>query len=112
MCAESTVESELSYLTVEQLAQRLQVSESTIYGWAIGITFRSSWQEISLDLIRVRFTIGCSRKPIANVKRDAGSCRYVVKWRLLLAAATGKEQPDDNPKTRNTLSLRFHDPQT
>jgi predicted DNA-binding transcriptional regulator AlpA len=47
MCSESTVESELSYLTVEQLAQRLQVSESTIYGWAIGITFRSSWQEIS-----------------------------------------------------------------
>jgi excisionase family DNA binding protein len=33
MCSESTVESESSYLTVAQLAQRLQVSESTIYGW-------------------------------------------------------------------------------
>lgn len=33
MCSESTAESELTYLTVVQLAQRLQVSESTIYGW-------------------------------------------------------------------------------
>ena len=33
MCSESTAESEPSYLTVAQLAQRLQVSESTIYGW-------------------------------------------------------------------------------
>ena len=32
MCSEST-ESERGYLTVAQLAQRLQVSESTIYGW-------------------------------------------------------------------------------
>lgn len=36
----------------------------------------------------------------------------MIKWRLLLAAATGKEQSDDNPKTRSTLSLRFHDPPT
>jgi len=33
MCSESTVENEPSYLTVAQLAQRLQVSESTSYGW-------------------------------------------------------------------------------
>jgi len=33
MCSESTGESELSYLTLAQLAQRLQVNESTIYGW-------------------------------------------------------------------------------
>ena len=33
MCSESTAESKPSYLTVAQLAQRLQVSESTIYGW-------------------------------------------------------------------------------
>jgi excisionase family DNA binding protein len=33
MYSESTVESEPGYLTVAQLAQRLQVSESTIYGW-------------------------------------------------------------------------------
>jgi excisionase family DNA binding protein len=33
MCSESTAESELSYLTVAQLAHRLQVSVSTIYGW-------------------------------------------------------------------------------
>ena len=33
MCSESTAECEPSYLTVAQLAQRLQVSESTIYGW-------------------------------------------------------------------------------
>jgi hypothetical protein len=46
------------------------------------------------------------------VKRSAGFERYVVKLRPLLAAATGKEQSDDNPKTRNTLLLRFHDPQT
>ena len=33
MYSESTVESEPGYLTVAQLARRLQVSESTIYGW-------------------------------------------------------------------------------
>lgn len=33
MCSKSIAASELSYLTVAQLAQRLQVSESTIYGW-------------------------------------------------------------------------------
>ena len=33
MCSESTAECGPSYLTVAQLAQRLQVSESTIYGW-------------------------------------------------------------------------------
>ena len=33
MCPESTAECEPSYLTVAQLAHRLQVSESTIYGW-------------------------------------------------------------------------------
>ena len=33
MCSESTAESEPGYLTVAQLAHRLQVSESTIYAW-------------------------------------------------------------------------------
>jgi excisionase family DNA binding protein len=33
MCSESTGESDPSYLTFAQLAQRLQASESTIYGW-------------------------------------------------------------------------------
>jgi len=33
MCSESTAESELRYLTGAQLARRLQVSESTPYGW-------------------------------------------------------------------------------
>ena len=33
MSSESTANSEPCYLTVAQLAQRLQVSESTIYGW-------------------------------------------------------------------------------
>jgi excisionase family DNA binding protein len=33
MSSESTANSEPSYLTVAPLAQRLQVSESTIYGW-------------------------------------------------------------------------------
>jgi excisionase family DNA binding protein len=33
MCSESTPETEPGYLTVVQLAHRLQVSESTIYGW-------------------------------------------------------------------------------
>jgi excisionase family DNA binding protein len=33
MCSESIAESEPTYLTVAQLAQRLQVSESTIHGW-------------------------------------------------------------------------------
>ena len=33
MRSESTTENESNYLTVAQLAQRLQVSESTIYGW-------------------------------------------------------------------------------
>jgi excisionase family DNA binding protein len=33
MCSESTAGTEPGYLTVAQLAQRLQVSASTIYGW-------------------------------------------------------------------------------
>jgi excisionase family DNA binding protein len=33
MCSESTTENEPTYLTVAQLAHRLQVSVSTIYGW-------------------------------------------------------------------------------
>ena len=33
MSSESTANSEPTYLTVAQLTQRLQVSESTIYGW-------------------------------------------------------------------------------
>jgi excisionase family DNA binding protein len=33
MRSESTTENEPGYLTVVQLAHRLQVSESTIYGW-------------------------------------------------------------------------------
>src|SRR5690349_20623307 len=33
MCSESTAENEPRYLTVAQLAQRLQVSESMSYGW-------------------------------------------------------------------------------
>ena len=33
MYSESTVEREPGYLTIAQLAQCLQVSESTIYGW-------------------------------------------------------------------------------
>ena len=33
MNSESAPESQPNYLTVAQLAQRLQVSESTIYGW-------------------------------------------------------------------------------
>jgi excisionase family DNA binding protein len=33
MCPETTAECEQSYLTVAQLAQRLQVSQSTIYAW-------------------------------------------------------------------------------
>ena len=33
MSSESTADGEPSYLTVAQLAHRLQVSESTIYGW-------------------------------------------------------------------------------
>lgn len=33
MCSQSNAEIEPSYLTVAQLAQRLQVSESTIYAW-------------------------------------------------------------------------------
>lgn len=33
MRSESTTENESSYLTVAQLAHRLQVSVSTIYGW-------------------------------------------------------------------------------
>ena len=107
-----TANSEPAYLTVAQLAQRLQVSESTIYGWV-------DWDYIPFlmagDL--VRFDPNAIHKWMlaeADRKREKkrGLRRYVVKWRPLLAAATGKEQPDDSPKTRNTLSLRFHDPQT
>ena len=113
MYSESTVEREPSYLTVAQLAQRLQVSESTIYGWVDRdyIPFLIASDLVRFDPI-AKFTTGCWTKPTANVKRSEGFELYVVKWRLLLAAATGKEQSDDNPKTRNTLLLRFHDPQT
>jgi len=62
MCLESTGESEPSYLTVAQLAQRLQVNEVRSTDGLIGITSRSSLQEISSDLTQVRFTIEADRK--------------------------------------------------
>ena len=107
-----TAENEPSYLTVAQLAQRLQVSESTIYGWVDRdyIPFLMAGDLVRFDPSAIHDWM--LAKPIASVKRNVGSGRYVLKWRLLLAAATGKEQSDDNPKTRNTLLLRFHDPQT
>ena len=73
MCSESTVGNEPSYLTVAQLAQRLQVSESTSYGWVDRDYIPSSWPAILLDSIWLQFTTGCQRKPIASVKRNAGS---------------------------------------
>ena len=33
MQSQTTIKAETSYLTVTQLARRLQISESTIYGW-------------------------------------------------------------------------------
>ena len=33
MQTQTTIKGETSYLTVAQLARRLQISESTIYGW-------------------------------------------------------------------------------
>jgi len=33
MQSQTTIKNETSYLTVAQLAKRLQISESTIYGW-------------------------------------------------------------------------------
>jgi excisionase family DNA binding protein len=110
MCSESTAESEPSYLTVAQLAQRLQVSESTIYGWVDRdyISFLMAGDLVRFDPTAIHDWM--LTQPIASVKRNEGFERYVVECRLLLAAATGREQPDHNPKTRRTLSLRFHDP--
>jgi len=68
MCSESIAESEPSYLTVAQLAQRLQVSESTIYGWVDRDYIPFLMAGDLSDLIRLQFTIGCQRKPIENVK--------------------------------------------
>ncbi|HKG61751.1 MAG TPA: hypothetical protein VKB05_18485 [Pyrinomonadaceae bacterium] len=67
MCSESTAESEAIYLTV---TQRLQVGESTIYGWVDRdyIPFRMAGDLVRFD--RVRFTNGCWRKLTANVKRN------------------------------------------
>jgi excisionase family DNA binding protein len=105
MCSESTAESESSYLTVAQLAHRLQVSESTIYGWVDRdyIPFLMAG-----DL--VRFDSNAIHKwMLAEADRKREKKRGLRAIRGKLAPAPGgcnrKEQPDDNPKTRNTLSL-------
>jgi len=73
MYSESTVESEPSYLTVAQLAQRLQVSESTIYGWVDRdyMPFLIAGDLVRFDSIQLQFTTGCWTKPTANVKRES-----------------------------------------
>jgi excisionase family DNA binding protein len=55
MCSEMTGETEPSYLTVAQLAQRLQVSESTIYGWVDRdyIPFLMAGDLVRFDLIAI-----------------------------------------------------------
>ena len=112
MSSESTANSEPCYLTVAQLAQRLQVSESTIYGWVDRdyIPFLMAGDLVRFDPTAIHNWMLAEADRKREKKRGLREVRG--KWRLLLAAATGKEHPDDNPKTRNTLSLRFHDPLT
>ena len=112
MSSESTANSEPSYLTVAQLAQRLQVSESTIYGWVDRdyIPFLMAGDLVRFDPNAIHKWMLAE----ADRKREKKRGLRAIRGKLapLLAAATGKEQSDDNPKTRNTLLLRFHDPQT
>jgi excisionase family DNA binding protein len=70
MSSESTVEREPSYLTVAQLARRLQVSESTIYGWVDRdyIPFLIAGDLVRFDPIAIHNWMLV--KPIANVKRS------------------------------------------
>ena len=67
---------ETSYLTVAQLARRLQISESTIYGWVDRdyIPFLMAGDLLRFDLTRLR--LGWQRKQIASVKRN-GRSMYV-----------------------------------
>lgn len=55
MCSESTAEGEPSYLTVTQLDRRLQVSESTIYGWVdrAYIPFLTAGELVRFDPIAI-----------------------------------------------------------
>ena len=105
MCPESTAESEPSYLTVAQLAHRLQVSVSTVYGWVDRdyIPFLMAG-----DL--VRFDPNAIHKwMLAEANRKREKKRGPMPVRGKVAPAPGgcnrKGATDDNPKTRSTLSL-------
>lgn len=79
MCSEPTVESEPSYLTVAQLAQRLQVSESTIYGWGDRdyIPFLIAGDLVRFDPTTIHNWMLAEAD--RNVKRSKGFKLYVVK---------------------------------
>ena len=77
MSSESTANNEPSYLTVAQLAQRLQISESTIYGWVDRdyIPFLMAGDLVRFDPSAIHDWM---LKLIANAKRNVGFERYVV----------------------------------
>ena len=79
MCSESTAASEVTYLTVAQLAQRLHVSESTIYGWVDRdyIPFLMAGDLVRFDPTAIHDWMLAQAD--RNVTRNAGSGRYVIK---------------------------------
>jgi hypothetical protein len=66
MQTETISKGETRYLTVAQLAKRLQISESTIYGWVDRDYIPFLMREICSDSIRMRLTRGCRLKPIGK----------------------------------------------
>src|SRR5215213_2442434 len=99
MCSDSTAE--LCYLTVAQLAQRLQVSESTIYGWVDRdyIPFLMAGDLVRFDPSAIHNWMLAK----ADRKREKKLGLRAIRGKVAPAPATGREQSDDNPKTRNTL---------
>jgi len=86
MCSESTGESESSYLTVAQLAQLLQVRESTIYGWVDRhyIPFLMAGDFVRFDPSAIHDWMLAE----AERKREKKKCRF-KKVRVKVAPAPG-----------------------
>ena len=78
METQMTIEDETKYLTVAQLAERLQISESTIYGW-VDRDYHSvsHGRMICFVSIQLPSMLGWRQKQIASVK---GNVRSMYVW--------------------------------
>ena len=85
MSSESTANSEPSYLTVAQLAGRLQISESTIYGWVDRdyIPFLMAGDPVRFDPTAIHNWM------LAEADRKREKKRRLTKIRGKLAPAPG-----------------------